>query len=220
MIDFGMIGKNKTEARESPILWFPGVNDYFQYQVDGTGSITAQSMYLYENGVDVSSTKLSGSLSVSGRVIKSKVISSLVGGNIYKVYFYFTDSGVQYVHEVSIYCPKLGVNPSHYPLAHNTMRIKDAPILIYPGQVFTASMSVEGNGVIASPTMYVYKGLNDDSANALSSDAIVVTGRNIQLKSIQNLSGGTSYLLYVFFTDDGRSTCRYAEIICPKLGER
>lgn len=220
MIDFGTIAKNKTEARESPILWFPGVDDYFQYQVDGTGVITATAMYLYENGTDVSSTKLTGSLSVSGRVIKSKTISSLIGGSNYKVYLYFTDGGISMVHEISIYCPKLGVNPSHYPLAQQRWRLKEAPILIYPGQSFLASISVDGEGTLASPTMYIYKGTNDDSANSLASDTMTVTGRTIQLKTIQNLVGGTNYILYVFFTDNGRSTVRYAEIICPKLGER
>lgn len=220
MMDFGTIAKNRTEARESPLLWFPGVDDYFQYQVDGTGTIAPTAMYLYENGTDVSGTKLSGTLSVSGRVIKSKIISSLVGGSNYKVYLYFTDGGVEAVHEVSIYCPKLGVNPSHYPLAKTRWRIKEAPILIYPGQTFPSSLSIDGEGTISAVTQYIYKGTVDDSANALASETITVTGRNITLKTVQNLSGGQNYLMYVFFTDNGRSTCRYAEIICPKLGER
>lgn len=220
MIDFGTISKNKTEARESPLLWFPGVDDYFQYQVDGTGEITPTAMYLYENGNDVSGTKLSGALSVSGRVIKTKTISSLVGGNTYKTYLYFSESGVATVNEVSIYCPKMGVNPSHYPLSASRWRIKEAPILIYPGQSFPASLSIDGKGTISGVTQYIYKGTVDDSANALASEDITISERNITLKTIQNLSGGTNYLMYVYFTDNGRSTCRYAEIICPKLGER
>lgn len=220
MIDFGTIAKNRTEARESPILWFPGVDDYFQYQVDGTGSITPLSMYLYENGVDVSSTKLSGSLSVSGRVIKSKTISSLVGGSTYKVYLYFTDGGIQTVHEISIYCPKLGVNPSIYPLAHGRWRIKESPVLIYPGQTVSMSLAIDGEGEITNVSQYIYKGMNDDSANTLANETITVNDRTISLKTIQNLSGGTNYMMYVYFTDAGRKTCRYMEIVCPKLGER
>ena len=220
MIDFGTISKNKTEARESPLLWFPGVDDYFHYQVDGTGEITPTAMYLYENGNDVSSTKLTGSLSVSGRVIKSKTISGLVGGNTYKVYLYFTDGGIGAVHEVSLYCPKMGVNPSHYPLAQGRWKIKESPVLIYPGQELATSLSIDGEGVITNVTQYVHKGTNDDSANTLADEDIVVTGRNIVLKTIQNLSGGTNYMVYVYFTDSGRNTCRYLEVICPKLGER
>lgn len=220
MLNFGTIAKNKTEARESPVLWFPGVDDYFQYQVDGTGSITPTAMYLYENGTDVSGTKLTGSLSATGRVIKTKTISSLVGGNNYKVYLYFTDTGVATVHEMAIFCPKMGVNPSNYPLAYQKWKVKDSPLLMYPGQTLYASLSVEGQGAISSVTQYIYKGVNDDSANSLSSDTIVVTGRNITLKAIQNLTGGMNYLMYVYFTDEGRRTCRYLEIICPKLGER
>lgn len=220
MTDFGAIARNRTEARESPVLWFPGVDDYFQYQVDGSGTIMPTAMYLYENGVDVSATKLSGSLSVSGRVIKSKTISSLVGGNTYKAYLYFTDGGLEVVHEVTIYCPKLGVNPSHYPAVQDKWKIKESPILIYPGQAFQSTLSIEGEGTISGVTQYVYKGTVDDSANVLASDDIVVSDRNISLKTVQNLSGGQTYLMYVFFSDNGRNTCRYAEIICPKLGER
>jgi hypothetical protein len=73
---------------------------------------------------------------------------------------------------------------------------------------------------LANATMVVYKGMVDDSANVLASDTIVITGRSITLKRIENLSGGNNYLLYVFFTDNGRESARYAEIICPKLGER
>ena len=220
MTDFGMVAKNKTEARESPILWLPGVDDYFHYQVDGTGAIVATAMYLYENGADVSATKLTGSLTQSGRVIKTKVLSSLVGGSTYKVYLQFTDNGIDNVHEVTIYCPRLGVNPSTYPLAKNQWRIKEAPILIYPLQSYPITLQIDGSGTLASPTMYIYKGMVDDTANVLASDTIVVTGRSITLKRIENLSGGNNYLLYVFFTDNGRPTARYAEIICPKLGER
>jgi hypothetical protein len=220
MIDFGTVSKNKTEARESPILWLPGVDDYFHYQVDGTGSIVATAMYLYENGTDVSATKLSDALSQSGRVIKTKKISGLVGGSSYKVYLQFTDNGIDNVHEVTIYCPRLGVNPSNYPLAKNQWRIKESPILIYPLQSYPITLQIDGNGTLASATMVVYKGMVDDSANVLASDTIVITGRSITLKRIENLSGGNNYLLYVFFTDNGRESARYAEIICPKLGER
>lgn len=217
MNDFGAIAQNRTEARESPLLWFPGVDDYFRYQVDGTGSITATAMYLYENGIDVSSTKLSGSLSTSGRVIKSKVISSLVGGSRYKVYLQFSDSGIDTMHEITLFVPKLGVNPSQYQLANNKWRIREAPILIYPGQSLVSTLTIQGVGEITSASMYLYKGINDDSANTLSG-TVTATGRQIQLKTISGLSGGQTYLMYVYFTDNGRSTCRYAEIICPKLG--
>jgi len=218
--DFGTIAQNITECRESPLLWLPGVDDYLQISVAGTGTLASPTMALYENGIDVSATKLTGSMSIpaGSRVIKTKVFASLVGGSNYKAYVLFTDDGVFTVRELTIICPKLGVNPSVYPLAHNNLRIAESPILVYPGQSFTGQVVIDGQGPIgASPTMSIYKGTANESASLLS-NSLSVSGRAITLKTMSGLAGGAEYLFYVFFTDNGKNTARYGEILVPKLG--
>jgi hypothetical protein len=220
--DFGTVSTTQTEIRESPLIWIPGVDSRLTVQIDGTGTLASATMTLWENGRDVSAAvsgaRLADSMSVSGRNITTKTFTSLVGGNVYRYYISFTDDGVAQVREGTIYCVKLGVNPSDFPSAINRLRISESPITVYPGQSYNGVITVDGEGVIgASPTMSIYKGTSDFSATALSS-SLSVSGRAITLKTIGSLSGGFNYLVYVFFTDSGKNTCRYFEVICPKLG--
>ena len=218
--DFGKIAKDSIEVRESPLLVLPGVADYFQIQIEGTGTLASPTMVLYKGKDDVSATNLTGSMSIvtGSRVIKTKTITGLVGGSNYAAYIYFTNDGAGQVRKFDIICPKLGVNPSKFPLAYNRYRLLESPILILPGQSFNAEIVVAGYGTIgASPTMSIYKGTVDDSAASLSG-AMDVSGRTITLKTISNLKGGSEYLGYVYFTDNGKSTARYFEIITPTLG--
>jgi len=217
--DFGTAARNITECRESPWLWIPGVDSYLQISVEGSGTLAAPTMTLWENGIDVSATKLTGSMSIppGSRTIKTKTFASLIGGSNYKSYISFTDDGVATVRELSIVCPKLGVNPSKYPLAQNGLRVSESPILIYPGQSIAFQIVIDGQGTITSPTMSMYKSTTDDSATVLSG-SLSVSGRAVTLKTIGSLAGGSEYIGYVFFTDGGKSTARYFEVICPKLG--
>lgn len=219
--DFGTVAKSNSEVRESPVIWLQGVDANFSLQVNGTGALANATMLLYENNTDVSSTKLTGSLSIptGGRTIVSKTLQNLVGGNYYRWYIYFTDGGVATVREGSIIVPKLGVSPARtYPSAIDRFRVSESPVLMYPSQSLNASLVIDGDGVIGdSPTMVIYKKTSDDSSNALSG-ALSVTNRTITLKTIGNLSGGFEYIVYVYFTDNGKNTARYFEIICQKLG--
>ena len=217
--DFGTIARNITEVRESPILWIPGVDAYVQIAIGGSGTLASPTMTLWENGVDVSATKLTGSMDIpsGSRVIKTKTFASLIGGSNYKAYISFTDDGVAQVRELTIVVPKLGVNPSRYPYAFNNLRVSESPILIYPGQSQTFQLTIDGQGTLASPTMAMYKGVADDSANVLSG-AMSISARTITLKTISGLSGGSDYICYVYFSDDGKNTARYFEVVCPKLG--
>jgi hypothetical protein len=215
--DYGSLATNITEARLSPFLMFPGVDVAWSIRIDGTGTLSATSMALYENGQDVSGTKLSGSLSVSGRVIKCKTITGHIGGTRLRAFLYFTDDGVSEVREFTVIVPRLGEKPSNYPGALDIYRAMESPLMIYPGQSQPYELIIDGQGTIgASPTMNVYKKYTDDSATVLSG-SMLVTGRTITLKTIGSLSGGSEYIGYVFFTDKGKSTVRYFEIICPKL---
>lgn len=217
--DFGTVGQINTEARESPLLWLPGVDSSINLQIDGSGTLSSPTMALYENGVDVSSEKLSGLMSVSGRTITTKTLTSLVGGNYYKLYAYFQDAGVAQVREVTIMCIKLGTRPSSYPSLTDRLRVDESPVSIYPGQSITPSLVIDGQGTIDTPTMSIYKvNTGTDLSSSLLSGSMSVTGRTITLKTIASLAGGNEYLCYVFFNDGGKATARYFEILCPKLG--
>lgn len=213
--DFGTVSKQNTSVNENPILWLPGVDAPLSLQVKGTGTLASPTMELYENGRDVSSTKLTGVMSVTGRVIVCKSFSGLVGGNTYKYYVRFTDDGASQVREGTIICPKNGVNPSTYPSALNWWRVLDAPLLIYPSQSVTDTLSIDGEGTIENVTMSLYKKTADASSNL--SGSMSVSGRTITLKTISGLTSG-EYIAYVYFTDGGTATARYFEIIVPKLG--
>lgn len=222
--NFGTVATNDTEVAESPLLWLPGVDGKLSIFIAGTGTLASPTMTLYENGVDVSSTKLSGSLSIEtgGRVIITKTFTNLVGGSVYKYYIYFTDGGFATVREGTLAVPKLGVKPSWYaPNAVDRLKVLQSPLIVYPSQSLQAQLTVDGEGVIEAsspaPTMYIYKGTTDDSSNSLSG-SLSVSDRTITLKSIGSLSGGSEYIWYCYFTDNGKATVRYGEIICPKLG--
>ena len=217
--DFGTVAQNITEAKESPILMWQGVSDYHHLQIDGTGTLASPTMVIYkENGVqDLSGTLLSGSMSVSGRVIKTKVIGGLIGGSNYKVYVYFTDGGVATVRQYLIIVPKFGVKPSKYQFTQDPYRIDESPLMVHPGQTYNASLVIQGEGTLASPVMTIYKGLDNSSGTNLSGSPSVV-GRSITLSAITGLVGGSEYIAYITFTDNGKNTLRYLEIICPKLG--
>lgn len=212
--DFGTVSKQNQEIRESPLLWLPGVDSSLSVQVDGEGTITDASMVLYENGRDVTSTLLTGSISISGRVITTKTFQNLVGGNNYKYYIYFSDDGLRSVLEGTIVCVKLGVKPSMYPGLIDRFRVSESPILIYPNQDYNATIQIDGQGEIDNVTMTAYR--KTSIADVLTG-TVTVTNRNIGLKTIENLTPG-EYIVYVYFTDDGKETVRYLEILCPKLG--
>lgn len=215
--DFGTVSTQITSVNKSPLIWLPGVDAPLSLRVKGSGTLASPTMELYENGTrDVSGTKLTGAMSVSGRVIVCKSFSGLVGGNTYKYYVRFTDGGASQVREGLVICPKNGVNPSKYPSALNWFRARNSPITIYPSQSVTDTLTVDGEGTIASPTMTLYKGTSDVSATYLSG-SMSVSGRVITLKQISGLTAG-DYIAYIYFTDGGTATARYVEIICPKLG--
>ena len=216
--DFGSIAKNKAEIKEGSIVMLTGVDTDISIQVDGTNDIVSPTMALYQGARDVSAANLIGSMSVNGRRITTKTFTGLKGGVDYGAAVYFRDGGVGTSRLVNIICLKYGVNPGHYQQTdYLKYRIEESPIMILPGQVFTASVTVSGYGEISNPAMYMYKGTTNVSASTLTG-SMAVNDRIITLKSISNLVGGNRYLLYLLFQDDGKNTWRYAEILCPKIG--
>lgn len=91
-----MTPTNSLEVLESPLTLLPGMEPVFSVTIAGTGTITEDAsltMKLFKGTKDVSSTNLSGSMSVSGRMIICKKIVSLTPGD-WVFYIYFKDNNV------------------------------------------------------------------------------------------------------------------------------
>lgn len=90
--DFDMVASNTLEVRESPIALLPGMEPVFTLEIAGTGTIDTPTMTLYKGSKDMSSTNLTGSMSVSGRAITCKKITNLTAGD-WAFYVQFNDDG-------------------------------------------------------------------------------------------------------------------------------
>ena len=91
--DFGMTPTNSLEILESPLTLLPGVEPVFSVTIAGSGTIDTPTMKLYKGTKDVSSTNLTGSMSVTGRTIVCKKITTLTAGD-WVFYIYFNDGGI------------------------------------------------------------------------------------------------------------------------------
>jgi hypothetical protein len=91
--DFGMVASNTLEVQESPLTLLPGMEPVFSINVAGTGTIDTPTMKLFKGTKDISGTNLTGSMSVSGRSIVCKKITTLTPG-VYVFYVYFNDGSV------------------------------------------------------------------------------------------------------------------------------
>lgn len=91
--DFGMVPTNSLEILESPLTLLPAVEPVFSVDVSGSGTIDTPTMKLYKGTKDVSATNLTGSMTVSGRTIVCKKITSLTPGD-WVFYIYFNDGGI------------------------------------------------------------------------------------------------------------------------------
>lgn len=91
--DFSMVPTNSLEILESPLTLLPGVEPVFSVEIAGTGTIDTPTMKLYKGTKDVSSTNLTGSMSVSNRTILCKKITTLTPGD-WVFYIYFNDGGI------------------------------------------------------------------------------------------------------------------------------
>lgn len=89
---------NTLFVRESPKVIWPAQSPVFTLTPEGGGTITAAETHLYlnGNGRDVSATNLTGSTAIdsSGKVITTKTVTGLVGGNEYTMIITFTKGGV------------------------------------------------------------------------------------------------------------------------------
>lgn len=110
-----MTATNDLFVNESPVA--QGPQDETTYTIDvsaSDGSTVALTdggnldMQIYKNGTgsDLSSTLTSGSMSVSGNTLTTKVIKNLVGNNTYTCVFIATVNGSKRtVAKLDIICP-------------------------------------------------------------------------------------------------------------------
>ena len=102
-------------------------------------------------------------------------------------------------------------------VASNTKEVRESPISLLPGEEPVFTIVVAGSGTITgTPTMELYKGTTDDSANLTGS--MSVSGRAITCKKITNLVGGAEYVFYVTFVDGGVTTVRFCRLHVLKKG--
>lgn len=96
--DFDMVSSNTLEVLESPLSLLPGMEPVFTVEVAGSGTIDITGittpMKLFKGTKDITSTNLSGSVTVSGRTITCQKITGLTPGE-YVFYIYFNDGGVK-----------------------------------------------------------------------------------------------------------------------------
>ncbi len=94
---YGTVSSNSLEILESPLTLLPGVSPVFSVTISGSGTIDitgiSTPMKLYKGTKDVSSTCLTGSVSISNRTILCKQITGLTPGD-YVFYIYFNDGGI------------------------------------------------------------------------------------------------------------------------------
>lgn len=105
--DFDMVSSNSLEILESPLTLLPAVEPVFTVNIAGSGTIASPTMKIYKGTKDMSSTCLSGSMTVNGRAITCKKIVSLTPGD-WVFYIYFTDGGIQTTRFCRIYVGKEG----------------------------------------------------------------------------------------------------------------
>lgn len=106
--DFDMVTSNNLEVLESPIALLPGMEPVFAVSVAGEGEILSPTMKLYKGSKDVSSTNLTGSMSVNDRVITCKKITTLTPGD-WVFYIYYTDGGIATQRFCRLYVAREGI---------------------------------------------------------------------------------------------------------------
>lgn len=106
--DFGQVVTNSLEILESPLTVLGGQSPQYAINIPGSGTLASPTMKLYKGSKDVSSTCLSGSMSISGRSITTKTFINLSPGD-WVFYIYFTDNGVADERFCRFYVPREGV---------------------------------------------------------------------------------------------------------------
>ncbi len=106
--NFNTIGINNPYVNESPMVYFVGSTHSFDFNYLGSGTLATPVNALYRNKEDVSATYLSGSTTVSGRTVTTKVCTFSLPGE-YELYVTVTDNGMVRVKALRILIKKLGV---------------------------------------------------------------------------------------------------------------
>jgi hypothetical protein len=106
--NYNTIAVNSPYVNESPLVFFVGSTAIFNFNYLGSGTLSSPSNALYRNKEDVSATYLSGSTTVSGRIITTKTATFTLPGD-YELYVTVTDGSIVRVKALRILVRKLGV---------------------------------------------------------------------------------------------------------------
>lgn len=105
---YNTIAINSLYVNENPMSFWVGSAPVFNFNYLGSGTLSSPSNALYRNKEDVSATVLSGSTTVSGRVVTTKVCTFTIPGE-YELYVTVTDGSILRVKALRILVRKLGV---------------------------------------------------------------------------------------------------------------
>ena len=106
--NYNTIAINQVFVNENPMVFLIGSTPIFNFNYLGSGTLTSPTNALYRNKEDVSGTYLTGSTTVSGRVVTTKQCSLTVAGE-YELYVTITDGSIARVKALRILVRKLGV---------------------------------------------------------------------------------------------------------------
>jgi hypothetical protein len=106
--NFYTIAVNQIYVNESPLVFWVGSSPIFNVNWAGTGTLASPVNTLYRNKEDVSASYLSGSTTVTGRVLTTKQATFSVPGD-YELYIQVTDGSIVRVKAIRILVHKLGV---------------------------------------------------------------------------------------------------------------
>jgi hypothetical protein len=105
---YNTIAINQVYVNESPLVFWVGSTAIFNFNYLGSGTLASPTNALYRNKEDVSATYLSGSTTVSGRVVTSKLCTFSLPGD-FELYITVTDGSIIRVKALRILVKKLGV---------------------------------------------------------------------------------------------------------------
>lgn len=106
--NFHTIAVNQVYVNESPLVFIVGSTATFNINWLGTSTLSSPVNTLYRKNEDVSGTLLSGSTTVSGRVMTTKLCTFSIPGE-YELYVQVVDGSMTRIKAVRILVRKLGV---------------------------------------------------------------------------------------------------------------
>lgn len=99
----------------------------------------------------------------------------------------------------------------------NVIFVRESPFVFLPSAQPVWSITVSGSGTLVWVVDYLYEGKTDVSSTKLA-NLTSVSGRVLTSRTCQNLVGGSEYVHYFVYTDNGKQTERAVSFSVLKRG--